>query len=97
MAGARNHYEVAFSSLLSQAGGAAICVDESRRPRFDARELKNFDFLVNGPRHVWALDLKGRRVVLFAAHFRSPARIPPPSASRSAVASSISAQQRTRR
>src|SRR5438552_3303829 len=61
MAGARNHYEVVFSSLLTISGGDALCVDEARRPRFDARELKNFDYLVNGPRQVWAVDLKGRR------------------------------------
>lgn len=36
-------------------------MQEHRRPIMAGRELKNFDFLVNGPSRVWALDLKGRR------------------------------------
>ena len=61
MAGSRNHYEIAFSSLLCSTGSTAMSVEEIRRPVIAGRELKNFDFLVNGPREVWALDLKGRR------------------------------------
>jgi hypothetical protein len=61
MAGDRNHYEMAFSGLLVDAGIQAMAVDETRRPVLNGIELKNFDFLVNGSDAVWALDLKGRR------------------------------------
>jgi hypothetical protein len=61
MAGSRNHYETAFAGLLSRAGLRALAVDETRRPWLRGVQLKNFDFLVNGREHVWALDLKGRR------------------------------------
>jgi hypothetical protein len=61
MAGDKNHYELAFSGLLVDAGVRALAVDEARRPVLNGIELKNFDFLVNGLDAVWALDLKGRR------------------------------------
>jgi hypothetical protein len=61
MAGDKNHYELAFSGLLVEAGVRAMAVDEARRPVLNGVELKNFDFLVNGLDAVWALDLKGRR------------------------------------
>lgn len=61
MAGDKNHYEMAFSGLLVEAGVRALAVDEARRPVLNGVQLKNFDFLVNGLEHVWALDLKGRR------------------------------------
>ena len=61
MAGERNHYEIAFSSFLADAGVTAMAVEERRRPTLDGLVLKHFDFLVNGLEHVWALDLKGRR------------------------------------
>ena len=61
MAGDKNHYEMAFSGLLVEAGVTALAVDESRRPVLNGVQLKNFDFLVNGLDAVWALDLKGRR------------------------------------
>lgn len=61
MAGNRNHYEKAFSGWLAASGVQAMGVDERARPRLADRELKNFDFLVNGPDAVYALDLKGRR------------------------------------
>jgi hypothetical protein len=61
MAGDKNHYELAFSGLLVDAGVRALAVDETRRPVLNGIELKNFDFLVNGLDAVWALDLKGRR------------------------------------
>jgi hypothetical protein len=61
MAGDKNHYEMAFSGLLVEAGVRAMAVDEARRPVLNGIQLKNFDFLVNGLEHVWALDLKGRR------------------------------------
>ena len=61
MAGDKNHYELAFSGLLVEAGIRALAVDETRRPVLNGIELKNFDFLVNGRDSVWALDLKGRR------------------------------------
>lgn len=61
MAGARNHYEQSFSGLLLEHGLNALAVDESRRPLWGERELKNFDFLVNGAERVYAIDLKGRR------------------------------------
>jgi hypothetical protein len=61
MAGDKNHYELAFSGLLVDAGVRAMAVNEARRPVLNGIELKNFDFLVNGLDCVWALDLKGRR------------------------------------
>jgi len=61
MAGDKNHYELAFGGLLLAAGVRALAVDETRRPVLKGIELKNFDFLVSGREHVWALDLKGRR------------------------------------
>lgn len=61
MAGERNHYEIAFSTLLHEAGVTALAVEERRRPTLDGLVLKHFDFLVNGSEFVWALDLKGRR------------------------------------
>ncbi|MCB9892813.1 MAG: HYExAFE family protein [Planctomycetes bacterium] len=61
MAGDKNHYEMAFSGLLVEAGIRALAVDETRRPVLNGVQLKNFDFLVNGLDAVWALDLKGRR------------------------------------
>jgi hypothetical protein len=61
MAGTRNHYEHCFSGLLLEHGLHALAVDESRRPLWGDRELKNFDFLVNGAERVYAIDLKGRR------------------------------------
>jgi hypothetical protein len=61
MAGDKNHYELAFSGLLVEAGVRAAAVNEARRPVLNGIELKNFDFLVNGLDAVWALDLKGRR------------------------------------
>ena len=60
MAGDKNHYELAFSGLLVEAGVRAMAVNEARRPVLNGIELKNFDFLVNGLDAVWALDLKGR-------------------------------------
>ncbi|CAG0931926.1 hypothetical protein PLCT1_01928 [Planctomycetaceae bacterium] len=61
MAGERNHYEIAFSAFLREAGVTALAVEERRRPTLDGLVLKHFDFLVNGSDSVWALDLKGRR------------------------------------
>jgi hypothetical protein len=61
MAGDKNHYELAFSGLLLDAGVRALAVDEAKRPVLNGIQLKNFDFLVNGLDSVWALDLKGRR------------------------------------
>ncbi|MCA8917054.1 MAG: HYExAFE family protein [Planctomycetes bacterium] len=61
MAGDKNHYEMALSGLLVEAGVQALAVDETRRPVLNGVQLKNFDFLVNGLDRVWALDLKGRR------------------------------------
>lgn len=61
MAGERNHYEIAFSTFLHEAGVTALAVEERRRPTLDGLVLKHFDFLVNGCDSVWALDLKGRR------------------------------------
>jgi hypothetical protein len=61
MAGERNHYEAAFSSLLAASGARALALHEGRRPVWQGRELKHFDFLVNGRSSVLALDLKGRR------------------------------------
>jgi hypothetical protein len=61
MAGERNHYEIAFSAFLHEAGVTALAVEERRRPTLDGLVLKHFDFLVNGIDSVWALDLKGRR------------------------------------
>lgn len=61
MAGERNHYERAFSTLLKEQGVKALAVEERRRPALEGRVLKHFDFLVNGSEKVWALDLKGRR------------------------------------
>lgn len=61
MAGSRNHYERALSSLLHDAGVSALAVEERRRPALGGVVLKHFDFLVNGIECVWALDLKGRR------------------------------------
>lgn len=61
MAGLKNHYERAFSAWLNDCGLEALGVDERTRPIFAGRELKNFDFLVNGADRVFALDLKGRR------------------------------------
>ena len=61
MSGDRNHYERAFSTLLQEAGVTALAMDEQRRPTLQGRQLKNFDFLVNGTQEVWALDVKGRR------------------------------------
>ena len=61
MAGERNHYEIAFSALLHEAGVTALAVEERRRPTLDGLVLKHFDFLVNGLDAVWALDLKGRK------------------------------------
>jgi hypothetical protein len=61
MAGDKNHYELAFSGLLVDAGVRALAVDEAKRPVLNGIQLKNFDFLVNGVDSVWALDVKGRR------------------------------------
>ncbi|MCC6152103.1 MAG: HYExAFE family protein [Planctomycetes bacterium] len=61
MAGDRNHYEIAFSAFLHDAGMTALAVEERRRPTLGGLVLKHFDFLVNGSDAVWALDLKGRR------------------------------------
>lgn len=61
MAGERNHYERAFSALLKEQGVKALAVEERRRPAFEGRVLKHFDFLVNGSDKVLAVDLKGRR------------------------------------
>ena len=61
MAGDRNHYERTFSGLLLERGRQALAINDARRPVLRGRELKNFDFLINGARRVWAVDLKGRR------------------------------------
>lgn len=61
MAGDRNHYEKAFSGWLVASGLQSMGIDERARPRLPGRDLKNFDFLVNGAQAVYALDLKGRR------------------------------------
>lgn len=61
MAGSRNHYERAFAGWLTETGLAALAVDERHRPVIGSRRLKNFDFVINGCRQVYALDLKGRR------------------------------------
>lgn len=69
MAGARNHYELCFSGLLVEHGLRALAVDEARRPCWGDRELKNFDFLVNGAERVFAIDLKGRRETPWVTRF----------------------------
>ncbi|MHC4839488.1 MAG: HYExAFE family protein [Planctomycetota bacterium] len=61
MAGDRNHYEIALSGWLVRKDVQAMSVDETVRPWMAGRQLKNFDYLINGHSNVLALDLKGRQ------------------------------------
>ena len=55
-----NHYERAFEKLLVEKQLLYIAVDETKRPRYNNRKIKNFDFIVSSFSGKYLIDIKGK-------------------------------------
>lgn len=54
------HYEVMFEDFLRENEILYIAVDEKRRPLFDGKPVKNFDFIVSSFNGKFLVDIKGK-------------------------------------
>lgn len=45
--GRSQHYERMFESMLRENGVLYIAIDETKKPIYDGKSVKNFDFIVS--------------------------------------------------
>lgn len=54
-------YENAFEEFLRKKEVLYIATDETRRPIFNGKKIKNFDFIISSFKEKYMVDVKGRR------------------------------------
>lgn len=59
--GKAQHYERMFESMLRENGVLYIAIDETKKPLYEGRPVKNFDFIVSSFNGKFLVDIKGKQ------------------------------------
>jgi hypothetical protein len=58
--GSTQHYERCFEQILRENGILYLAIDESKRPKYENKTIKNFDFIVSSFNGKYLVDIKGK-------------------------------------
>ena len=59
--GRSQHYERMFEAMLRDNGVLYIAIDETKKPIYEGKAVKNFDFIVSSFNGKFLVDIKGKQ------------------------------------
>ncbi len=68
--GINQHYERFFENILRENEVLYLAIDEKRKPIYDGKGVKNFDFLVSSFNGKYLIDVKGKKFPYLSSNNR---------------------------